>query len=368
MLNPKEINRYNRHLLLPEIGETGQVKLKNARVLVIGAGGLGCPALQYLAAAGAGTIGIVDYDNVELSNLQRQILYTDKMIGKNKAETAANRLSELNPLIHINKYPVRLTNQNALEIFEGYDLILDGTDNFTTRYLINDACLILKKPLVYASVYKFEGQLSVFHLTESSPTYRCLFPEQPSPENVPDCSETGILGVVPGIMGCLQASEAIKIITDTGQPLDGKLVCYNYLNQTWTTLSIQRNTEIVEKYTLSREEFITREYNISDIYCDLDKVKSITAKELMNKSQAFRIIDIREYGTEPDLDLKNVERIPLSTFSDFPLSLAEKRPIVFICQRGIKSSKLISDLQKKNPELGNLYNLEGGALDLFSIK
>ncbi|MDP1744961.1 MAG: HesA/MoeB/ThiF family protein, partial [Bacteroidota bacterium] len=220
MLNKEEIARYSRHLLLPEIGMAGQEKIKSAKILVIGAGGLGCPALQYLTAMGIGEIGIVDFDKVEESNLQRQILYSIEDIGKLKTEAAVSKLSKQNPFVKFNSYSVRLENKNAIELFSKYDLIIDGTDNFATRYLVNDACIILNKPLIYGSIYKFEGQVSVLNYTDSSgqsgPTYRCLFPTPPLSGSIPNCSEIGVLGVLPGIIGTLQATEAIKIISGIG--------------------------------------------------------------------------------------------------------------------------------------------------------
>ena len=219
-LSPEENIQYSRHLILNEIGEIGQKKLKASKVLVIGAGGLGCPILQYLTAAGVGTIGIVDFDTVDKTNLQRQILYTHKDIGAFKAEVAANRLAELNPFVNFKIYVEKLTNKNASNLFSSYDIVVDGSDNFPTRYLINDAAVLANKPVVFGSIYKFEGQVTVFNY-QNGPTYRCLFPNPPQPSTVPNCSEIGVLGVLPGIIGSIQANEVIKIICEIGQVLSG---------------------------------------------------------------------------------------------------------------------------------------------------
>src|SRR5690606_19253182 len=217
-------NRYSRHIILSEIGQAGQDKLLSAKVLVIGAGGLGCPVLQYLAAAGIGTLGIIDFDVVEISNLQRQVLFGTSSLGKNKAEAAKKHLEDLNPEISIMAYAEKLTYQNALELFKNYDIIVDGSDNFETRYLVNDACIITNKPLVFGAIYKFEGQVSVFNY-QNGPSYRCLFPNPPQKDTVPNCSEIGVLGVLPGIIGSMQANEVLKIILGIGSTLSGKLLC-----------------------------------------------------------------------------------------------------------------------------------------------
>jgi molybdopterin/thiamine biosynthesis adenylyltransferase len=241
MLNEQENKRYSRHLLLSDIGVSGQEKLKSGKVLVVGAGGLGCPVLQYLTAAGVGNIGVIDFDAVDLSNLQRQILYSTNDVGTNKALAAKNRLESLNPLIEITAYPYQLTNKNALELFAKYDLIVDGSDNFSTRYLVNDACILTGKTLVYGAIYKFEGQVTVFNY-QDGPSYRCLFPEAPQQGSVPNCSEVGVLGVIPGIIGVYQANEALKIILGIGTVLSGKLLVIDALNNSQLELNIQKIT------------------------------------------------------------------------------------------------------------------------------
>lgn len=237
MLNEAEETRYNRQLILDQIGMEGQLELKNAKVLVVGAGGLGCPALQYLTAAGVGTIGIIDFDLVDLSNLHRQILFNHEDIAKNKATCAAEKLHILNPEINLISYPIQLEETNAKKIIAGYDIVLDGSDNFTTRYLVNDTCLLLHKPMVYGAIYKFEGQVSVFNYN-NGPTYRCLFPENDA--TAPNCSEVGVLGVLPGVIGMYQATEAIKIILGIGQVLSGTLLQMNLLTHETIQLRIHK--------------------------------------------------------------------------------------------------------------------------------
>src|ERR1035437_3341330 len=239
-LNTEEIKRYARHLILPEIGIEGQEKLKQAKVLVVGAGGLGCPVLQYLAAAGVGTIGMVDDDVVDETNLQRQSLFSNEDIGRKKAEVAKEKLSKLNPHIILTSDPLHLTSANALEIISHYDLVIDGSDNFPTRYLVNDACVMLNKPLVFGSIFKFEGQVSVFNY-KNGPTYRCLFPEPPV--DSPNCAEIGVLGVLPGIVGTIMANEALKIILCIGEVLSGKLFVLDALNFQTQVISFEKNPE-----------------------------------------------------------------------------------------------------------------------------
>jgi molybdopterin/thiamine biosynthesis adenylyltransferase/rhodanese-related sulfurtransferase len=237
-LTPEEVARYQRHLSLPGFGPVAQEKLKSASVLVIGAGGLGCPALLYLAAAGVGRITIVDPDTVDASNLQRQVLYVSDDVGANKAEAAARRLRSLNPLIRVDAYPVRFDRSNALELVRASDLVIEGSDNFATRYLVNDACVIAGRPFVYGAIQGFEGHVSVFNLRDG-PTYRCLFPEPPEPGTVPNCAEAGVLGVVPGLIGTAQACEAIKVLTETGEALSGRLLIWNALTMTFSIVGLR---------------------------------------------------------------------------------------------------------------------------------
>ncbi len=243
-LTAQQATRYSRHLLIPEIGEAGQRKLLDAKVLMLGAGGLGSPAALYLAAAGVGTIGIIDDDVVDLSNLQRQVLHTDNRIGTPKVESAATTIRALNPDVTVNQYKTRLSSANVLEIFAGYDVVIDGGDNFATRYLINDACVHLGLPNVHGSVYRFEGQVSTF-VPGAGPCYRCLYPEPPPPELAPSCQEAGVLGVVPGIIGLLQATEALKLVLQVGEPLTGRLLAFDALSTEFRELKLRRDPECV---------------------------------------------------------------------------------------------------------------------------
>ncbi|MBL4668869.1 MAG: HesA/MoeB/ThiF family protein, partial [Flavobacteriales bacterium] len=299
-LTNKEKNRYSRHLSLEKVGLSGQEKLKLAKVLVIGSGGLGCPVLQYLTAAGIGTIGIIDFDNVDETNLQRQILFTTNDIGTNKAVAAGNRLKQLNPYIDFNIYPERLTTKNALNLFSDYDIIVDGTDNFSTRYLVNDACVITNKPLIYGAIYKFEGQVTVFNY-QKGPTYRCLFPEPPKAGSVPNCSEIGVLGVLPGIIGTQQANEVLKLILGIGESLSGKLLTYDSLNNSFLTLTINRSEKEVQKVLDEKSNFEQIDY---DFFCGIkideymNEVSAQELKELLEK-ESIQVIDVRESYETP---------------------------------------------------------------------
>ncbi|HWV36225.1 MAG TPA: molybdopterin-synthase adenylyltransferase MoeB [Thermomicrobiales bacterium] len=265
-LSPEQKRRYSRHLLIPEIGEAGQQKLLDAKVLLIGAGGLGSPAGLYLAAAGAGTIGIIDDDDVDESNLQRQVLHTTDRIGMPKAESAKIAIEAINPDVHVVTHELRLTKDNALDIFAGYDVIVDGSDNFSTRYIVNDACVILRKPQVHGSIFRFDGQVTVFDMRQTeSPCYRCLFPEPPPPELAPNCAEAGVLGVLPGTVGMIQATEAAKLILDIGEPLVGRLLMYDALSMTFRTLKIRKDPDCPMCGPTGPESMAGIEY--SDITC-----------------------------------------------------------------------------------------------------
>ncbi|RDI96619.1 molybdopterin-synthase adenylyltransferase MoeB [Meiothermus sp. QL-1] len=242
MWSKEELDRYARHIVLPGVGGAGQARLRQSAVLVVGAGGLGAPALLYLAAAGVGRLGLVEMDRVDLSNLQRQVLYDTPSIGQPKAEVARSRLQDLNPHIQIETHPVRLTAQNALPILASYDLVLDCSDNFPTRYLVNDACVLLGKPLVYGAIHQFEGQLSVFHY-QGGPCYRCLFPKPPAPHSVPSCAEAGVFGVLPGVVGSLMATEALKVLLGLGEVLSGKLLHYDGLKARFHTVRFHRRPD-----------------------------------------------------------------------------------------------------------------------------
>jgi len=347
------LSRYSRHIILSEIGQKGQDKITQAKVLVVGAGGLGCPILQYLAAAGIGTLGIVDFDIVEESNLQRQILFGMSTLGKNKALAAKERLEDLNPTITITAYPERLTAKNAVSLFNEYDIIVDGTDNFTTRYLINDASLITNKPLVYGAIYKFEGQVSVFNY-QSGPSYRCIFPTPPKAGSVANCSEVGVLGVLPGIVGSMQANEVLKLVLGLGNVLSGKLLCYNALTAETLTLTVNKSELEINKVLDQKDTFQDRQ---SAFNCDISFNEISVEKALQKKNVQF--IDVRETHELPKVDIINPVQIPLSKLEHHLEKIdAEKEKIIF-CQSGIRSKKAVALLQKN--QINNCYSLKEGA-------
>ncbi|MCH2021357.1 MAG: HesA/MoeB/ThiF family protein [Saprospiraceae bacterium] len=360
----EELNRYSRHLMLEEIGIEGQKKLKAAKVLVVGAGGLGCPVLQYLAAAGVGNIGIIDMDVIEESNLQRQVLYGVKDVGKNKATIAKERLIKLNPLIEITAYPFELATTNALQLFKAYDLIIDGSDNFATRYLVNDASVITGKPLVYGSIFRFEGQVSVFNY-ENGPSYRCLYPDPPKQNEVPNCSEIGVLGVLPGIIGNLQANEALKIILGIGENLSGKLLVYNALNFKNLLLNIQADPNLIKKTKALSASFQHTNYkNSCSIQIDTSKpIKEITSSELSENMDNYQFLDVREIWEQPRLNGQNIINIPLPRLLSSADQIPKDEPVIVLCAKGIRSKIAIQQLQD---QLGytNLTNLTGGIKSL----
>ena len=347
------MSRYNRHIILSEVGQEGQDKLLQAKVLVVGAGGLGCPVLQYLTAAGIGTIGIIDFDVVEESNLQRQILFGTSSIGQNKALAAKERLEDLNPTITINAHPEKLTSNNALEIFKNYDVIVDGTDNFTTRYLINDAAVISNKPVAYGAIYKFEGQVSVFNY-QNGPSYRCLFPTPPKEGSVANCSEVGVLGVLPGIIGTMQANEVIKIILGFDNVLSGKLFCYNSRTTQTSTLKIKRSDVEFEK-VLARKDYFQDEPAV--ISCET-QILEISAEDVLHMDNV-QFIDVRETNEQPQLDLQNCVQIPLNQLEQKLNQIHSDNYNIIFCQTGIRSKIAVELLQKHN--INNCYSLKGGA-------
>jgi len=356
MLTPTELKRYKRQTILKEFGLTGQEKLKSGKVLVIGAGGLGCPALQYLNAAGIGTIGIIDYDLVEESNLQRQILFNNEDVGLPKAEIAGKKLRKQNPNTEIIVFNEKIESKNALKIIKKFDVIVDGSDNFPTRYLVNDACVILNKPLVFGSIYKFEAQVSVFNYNDG-PTYRCLYPEPPNKNDVPNCSEIGVLGVVPGIIGCLQANETIKILTKTGMPLSGKLLVMNMLSMDSTILKlnpIKANFQITKLIDY-------------EVFCNPDKpsnterIKQITVQELkkmIDQKDDVQIIDVREINEFQICNI-NGELIPLGNIPENINKISKDKPVIIHCHHGMRSENAILHIMKTGGHR-NLYNLQGG--------
>ena len=346
-LTKEENKHYDRHLILEEIGKSGQLKLKQAKVLVIGAGGLGCPVLQYLAAAGVGTLGIIDDDVVTQSNLQRQILYTIDDIGCSKAKIAAKRLSRLNPFIAFNVYNEKLTRENALSLFRCYDIIVDGSDNFSTRYLTNDAAVLAKKPLVYGAIFKFEGQLSVFNYQDSA-TYRCLYPSPPKPEDAPNCSQIGVLGVLPGIIGSLQANETIKIICGIGTVLTNKLLIYNVLTMHQIVLNFEKDfrNNVVD---------IEQDY---DFFCGVAIKKDVSFEELSIHKEKYNLLDVREDWERDEFNIGG-QHIPIAELLLRVHEVYTDKVVVVYCKTGVRSARAI-DILIQNNFPTTLLNLKGG--------
>lgn len=343
------MNRYSRHTQLPEIGHEGQARLMQAKVLVVGAGGLGCPALQYLAAAGIGHIGIVDFDTVSLSNLQRQVLYREKDLGKNKALTAKRRLESLNSSIEISTFPVALTANNSVDIISQYDIVVDGSDNFATRYLINDTCVKLDIPMVYGSLYKFEGQVAVFNY-QNGPSYRCLFPIPPSLGEVPNCSEIGVLGVLPGQIGILQATEVLKIILNIGDVLSGKVLYLDVRTHHQQILEITRDDEGIAhiKNTPLVEVGIQ----------DCQSAPKISLDDL-NIDEEIVWIDVRNTDELPRIALSNLQCIPWQDVKTHTNELKKHRKIILFCQSGQRAQKATQILI--NQGITQCYSLQEGA-------
>lgn len=378
-LSQAEINRYSRHLTLPNVGISGQRKLKNAKVLLIGAGGLGAPLAMYLSAAGIGTIGLVEYDTVDVSNLQRQVLYTDADIGAPKVTIAKARMQGINPHITIHTYEEPLTSHNALDIFEPYDIIIDGTDNFPTRYLVNDACVLLGKPNVYGSIFRFEGQLSVFYAKEG-PCYRCLYPEPPPPGLVPSCAEGGVLGVLPGQVGTLQALEAVKLIVGIGEPMIGRLLLVDTLDMSFTELKLRKNpdcvvcgaaptvTELIDYEAFCGTPAHDRGRAHDDLLEPEEKdttMQEMTPQQLKDRLDAgddLFILDVRE---PHEWEISNLESLGAVLIpQDQVLSRIEEldagREMVVHCRTGGRSRKIINVLSANGFDLKNMHNLAGG--------
>lgn len=363
----EELARYNRHIIIPEFGLEAQQKLKAAKVLVVGSGGLGSPVLLYLAAAGVGTLGIIDFDVVDDSNLQRQILFGVESIGVPKVEAARQRLLALNPHIRIKLYNEQLTSNNALDIIKEYDVVADGTDNFPTRYLVNDACVLTGKPNIYASIFQFEGQVSVFNYRnakgETGPNYRDLYPTPPPPGLVPSCAEGGVLGVLPGIIGSMQASEVIKVITGVGENLSGRFFIFDALNFETRTFKISRRDD----NPISGKNPTIKELIDYEQFCQMkaveNPIKEISAKDLYDwqvKGEKFQLIDVRE---PHEFDIVNLggELIPLATVSANADRIDKDKKVVLHCKMGGRSAKAIRELEEKYG-FDNLYNLKGGIL------
>jgi adenylyltransferase/sulfurtransferase len=362
--NPETI-RYSRHLMMPEVTADGQRRLKAARILCIGAGGLGSPAALYLAAAGVGTIGIVDFDEVDLSNLQRQILHGTKDIGRSKLESARDRLRDINPEIEIELHECRFSSENASQLVTQYDLVVDGSDNFPTRYLSNDVCVFARKPNVYGSVFRFEGQTTVFAPHLDGPCYRCLFPEPPPPDSVPNCAQAGVLGVLPGIIGMLQAIETIKLIVGIGEPLVGRLLHFDALKVKFRELNLRRDPECPvcgENPTI----FSPIDY---DQFCgarDEAAIPTMSGHELKRKMDArepFELIDVREAFEYEIARIDGAKLIPLGEIAERADELPRERPIVVHCHSGQRSAQAVRLLQQRG--FDKVYNLEGG-IDAWS--
>jgi sulfur-carrier protein adenylyltransferase/sulfurtransferase len=370
-LSHDEIRRYSRHLIMPEVGIQGQRKLKAASVLLIGTGGLGSPLALYLAAAGIGRVGLVDYDVVDESNLQRQVIHYTSDVGKPKLESAAGKLSDINPYLVIEKHNVPLTSENALDLLKDYDVIIDGTDNFPTRYLVNDACVILGKPNVYGSIFRFEGQLTVFDTAHGGPCYRCLFPEPPPPGLVPSCAEGGVLGVLPGTIGTMQATEAIKLILGIGKPMIGRMLLYDALDMSFDQIKLRKNpacpvcgehptvTELIDYEQFCGVPAHDRsDYKVKNAE---NNVRSITVLELQAQRAAGEqtvILDVRDPHEWEISAIEGSLRIPKGQVVARAAEIPRDVEVVVQCKTGIRSRDAILMLQ----DLGftNLVNLRGG--------
>ena len=373
-LSSEELQRYSRHLTLPEFGKEGQETLKNASVLLVGAGGLGSPAATYLAAAGVGRIGLVDFDTVEASNLQRQILYGNSDVGRPKLEAASERLQDLNPHVEVERHELRLTSDNALDIIDDYDVVADGTDNFPTRYLVNDACVMTGTPNVYASIFRFEGQVSVF-ATEDGPCYRCLYEEPPPPGLVPSCAEGGVLGILPGFIGTLQATEVIKLLTGIGEPLIGRLLMVDALDMNFRTVNVPTNpdcpvcgedpsvTELIDYEAFCGIDSDASSNGAPDDVSD-DKVPEISVHDLKQRRDAGTapfVLDVREPYEADIASIDADQLIPVDQLEERldELEAEKDEEIVVHCRSGGRSAKATELLRRKGYDASNLA---GGVL------
>jgi sulfur-carrier protein adenylyltransferase/sulfurtransferase len=355
-LTVEEVRRYSRHLIIPDVGMAGQKRLKNAKVLVLGAGGLGSPALLYLAAAGVGTLGVVDFDEVDESNLQRQVIHGQSDVGKPKAVSAKESIAEVNPLVNVNVHQVRLDNDNVMELFSAYDLIIDGTDNFATRYLVNDACVLLNKPYVWGSIYRFDGQASIFW-AEHGPCYRCLYPEPPPPGMVPSCAEGGVLGVLCASIGSVQVTEAIKLLTGVGEPLLGRLQLYDALEMSWRQLRIRKDPECA---ICGKNPTVTGLIDY-EVFCGSisDDAAEAAAGSTISVGTLKQWVDEREGGTRDFMlvDVREpneyeINRIPGSVLvpkgefltGEALSRLSQDKQLVVYCKTGVRSAEVLAML------------------------
>ncbi|GAB5417210.1 MAG: molybdopterin-synthase adenylyltransferase MoeB [Crocinitomicaceae bacterium] len=353
MLNSEEIKRYARHLSLENVGLKGQERLKSAKILVIGAGGLGAPILQYLTAAGVGTIGIVDHDVVDESNLQRQVIFSISDLGKPKVKAAIDRLQQLNSFVQFQAHQMALDTSSALELLREYDIILDGTDNFPTRYLVNDACVLLNKPFVHGSIFKFQGQVSVFNY-QNGPSYRCLYPTAPGAEEAPNCSEVGVLGILPGVIGTRMATECIKMILGVGSVLSGTVEVIDLLENQNVQLKVQRNeanfrrTELESSYdeVCENKEGLEAEISVTEL------------KQRMDRQENPLILDVREPFELEICSFEGALHIPLQSLPTQMAEIPKDTPVIAVCHHGIRSANAIAFL--KDQGWTNLSNLEGG--------
>jgi len=361
-----EVRRYSRHLIIPDVAMAGQKRLKNARVLCIGAGGLGSPALMYLAAAGVGTLGIIDFDVVDESNLQRQIIHGQRDIGRSKAQSARDSVLEINPLVTVNLHEQRLDAANVMEIFADYDLLVDGTDNFATRYLVNDACVLLHKPYVWGSIYRFDGQASVFW-ADHGPCYRCLYPEPPPPGMVPSCAEGGVLGVLCGSVGAIQVTEAIKLLTGIGEPLLGSLMVYDALEMEYRKIKVRKDPDCA----VCGEHPTVTELIDYEAFCGVvsDEAQqaaigsTITAaelKDLLDSDKPVYLVDVREPAEFEIVSIPGATLIPKDEIlrGDALASLPQDKQIVMYCKTGVRSAETLAAV--KNAGFQDAVHVQGG--------
>lgn len=363
-LSQEEILRYSRHLIIPELGVEGQRRLKDARVLMVGAGGLGSPIGLYLAAAGVGRLGIAEFDVVDETNLQRQIIHGTKDVGRRKVESARDRLRDLNPNVEVIPHETRLTSENALAIIQHYDLVVDGTDNFATRYLVNDACVLLGKPNVYGSIFRFEGQATVF-CTPDGPCYRCLYPEPPPPGMVPSCAEGGVLGILPGLVGVIQATEVVKLITGIGESLVGRLLLVDALAMQFRTVKVRRNPKCPACGTRELKALVDYEQfcGVRGLEDESAGVPALLPTELaarLARGDDLDLVDVREAHEWDICRIEGARLAPLSSFADALRTLDSARDIVLYCKVGARSAKAVRQLQAAG--FKRVWNLTGGIL------
>jgi molybdopterin/thiamine biosynthesis adenylyltransferase/rhodanese-related sulfurtransferase len=364
-LSNEEILRYSRHLIMPEVGMEGQQKLKAARVLCVGAGGLGSPLALYLAAAGVGTLGLVDFDVVDLTNLQRQIIHTTNDVGRSKLDSAAEKLAAINPFIQVRKFETKLSSANALDIIRQFDIVADGTDNFPTRYLVNDACVLTGKPNVYASIFRFEGQASVF-AAERGPCYRCLYPEPPPPGLVPSCAEGGVLGILPGLLGVIQATEVIKLILGSGEPLIGRLLLVDALAMRFRELRLRKNPECpvcganpTIRELIDYQEFCGIRGEEAPVSSGVPEIRPEELKTKLDAGDDVFILDVREPHEYQICNLGG-HLIPLGDLPARMNELDSGREIVAHCRSGVRSAKAVTLLRQAG--FAKVKNLAGGIL------